>query len=440
MPKYQLSIEVDIAEGFGSFQALELKILEAAREAGRNLMGKILSDYESNFIEQKPVQKKDQREKVFETLLGKISLKRWRVKDVFKKKCVYPVDAWMGLSAYQKASPGLVSETIRQCVEKPYGKASKVVELISGVKKTTTATWNLIQGESQRQQAQAIEPENWKEKTLPELKPDSPDGCPILAVDPDATYVRARRKTDKKHEVKAAVLYTARKKKGKNRWELVQKQVVTNVINGTVENLFNKVTEKAVKEYGLHAGSRVVVHGDGDPWIKQYKNDYCPQALNRLDPYHVFKKIRDALDVKEIPETWIKYFYTNPSLLIQQVKELEKQMAEPKDKEKLTQLAGYLENNKEGMEPSGVPKAIKKKFLRMYHRGSGPIESNIFSAVCQRFKAPRMMWSEDGLKNLNFLREKYLNQSSGFTKVNVPPEYYKEMSYADELRDIVRDL
>jgi hypothetical protein len=346
----------------------------------------------------------------------------------------------MGLSPYHKASPGLVSQTIRQCVEKPYGRAAKVVELISGVKKTTAATWNLIQGESRRQQAKAIEPENWKEKTLPELKPDSPDGCPILGVDPDATYVRARRKTDKKHEVKAAVLYTARKKKGKKRWGLVQKQVVMNVINGTAQHLFNRVTEKAVKEYGLHAASRVVVHGDGDPWIKQYKNDYCPQALNRLDPYHVFKKIREVLGMEEIPEDWIDSFYTNPALLIQKVKGLEKQIVEARDKERLTQLAAYLENNKEGMEPSGVPQAIKKRFPRMYRRGSGPIESNIFSAVCQRFKGPRMMWSESGLKNLSFLREGYLNESFGFKKVSVPADHYRSINYVEELREVAKDL
>lgn len=440
MAIYEMTTTVEIPENFGSFQALELKVLEAARESGRVLLGKILRDYEARLIERKAVQKKDQREKAFETLLGKIVLKRWRVKDVFKKKCVYPVDAWMGLAPYQKASPGLVETIIKQCVEKPYGKAAKVVALISGVKKTTTATWKLIQGESQRQQSKMPPPDDWKGKTLPELKPASQDICPILGVDPDATYARPRRKTDKKHEIKMVVIYTGKKRKGQKRWALLGKQVVMNVVNESADVLFNRVTDKAVREYGLHQGSRVVSHGDGDPWIKNFKDDYCPQTLLRLDPYHVFEKMHLALGQKEIPESWYDDFYTSPGHLIGKVRNLRKEMAEANDREKLEQLANYLENNREGMEPSGVPIEIKKKYAGMYRRGSGTIESNIFLGICQRFKAPRMMWSEAGLKNLCFLREEYLNHSFQFTKVTVPREAYKEMTYADELRDIVRDL
>jgi len=440
MPKYQLSIEIDIPEGFGEFQAIESKIVEASRESGRKLLEKILRDYEAGFIDSKPVWKKDQREKEFETMLGKISLKRWRVKDVFKKKCVYPVDCWMGLGPYQKASPGLVETTVNQCVEKPYGKATKTVALISGVKKSVKSTWKLIQGESARRQTKIPPPDDWKGKTLPELKAGYGNICPILGSDPDATYAKARRKEDKKHEIKMAVIYTGKKRKGKGRWELLNKQVVMNVVNQGADVLFNRVTDKAVKEYGLHQGSRVVSHGDGDPWIKNFKDDYCPQTLLRLDPWHVFKKIREAIDREEIPEDWYNDFYTNPGKLIGKVKHLAKEMAEKKDREKIEQLAGYLENNREGMEPSKVPVEIKKQYTGMYKRGSGTIESNIFLGICQRFKAPRMMWSEDGLKNLCFLREQYLNQSFQFTKVTVPPKAYKEMTYADELREIVRDL
>ena len=59
MPKYELSIEVDLPEGFGDFQALESKILEASREAGRSLLGRVLVDYEGYQIEKRPVQKRD---------------------------------------------------------------------------------------------------------------------------------------------------------------------------------------------------------------------------------------------------------------------------------------------------------------------------------------------------------------------------------------------
>lgn len=455
MATYEMTVKIEIPEDFGEFQALELKVLEASRQAGRDLLWKIFLDYEVRTIGKRPVQKKDQRGKSFETLLGKICFQRWRVADVFKKKCLYPIDEWIGLKPGQKVSPNLVCEIVEQCVNLPYEKASHVIHKLSGVKKTAMSIWKLIQGESKRRQNKVSAIPDWKIKSLPELKPDSPNICPILGVDPDATYVRPRRRADKKHEMKMAVIYTGRKEQGKaekkkrnkkkkkmknKRWELVQKQVVMTVINETADKLFNQVTEKAVIEYGLHAGSRVVVHGDGDPWIKQFHDHYCPQALNRLDPWHVFKKIREATDLEKMPSDWYRDFYTSPSSLIKRVEALGREMADKKDKERIEQLAGYLKNNKEGMNPSGVSQETKKQFPRMYRRGSGPIESNIFQGICQRFKAPRMMWSESGLKNLSFLREEFLNRSFDFKKVVVPKEQYREKTYADELRELVRDL
>lgn len=450
MPKYQSSIEIDLPEDFGSFQALELKILEASRLAGREVLGKVFSDYQDWRIEKQAVQKHDQGEKKFETLLGVIKFKRWRVFDVFKKKNIYLVDEWVGLQAHQTVSPGLQSEIVEQCVQRPYGQATKVCEKISGVKRSVMGNWKLIQKIGKNRRESQPEIPDWKKKSLPELLPGKEDSCPILAVDPDATYVRPRRKTEKNHELKMAVIYTGRKEAGKNekqkqkqknkRWELVQKQVVMTVINEQADKLFNQVTEKAVKEYGLHSKSRVVAHGDGDVWIKQFGDHYCPQTLNRLDPWHVFKKIREATDMEKIPKDWYKDFYTSPSSLIKKVEALGKEMADEKDKERIEKLEGYLKNNKEGMDPSGVPKEIKEQFPRMYKRGSGTIESNIFQSISQRFKAPRMMWSESGLKNLSFLREQHQNRSFGFKKVIVPKENYRNMTSMDELRDVVRDL
>lgn len=451
MAMYEMTTKVDIPEDFGSFQALELKILEASREAGCDLLRRIFLDYEGRAMEKRPLQKKDQRGKKFETLLGVIDFKRWRVFDVFKKKDVYPVDEWMGLQKHQRVSPGLSAEIVEQCVQRPYKQATKVCAKLSGVERSVMGNWKFIQGIGKKKRENQPKIPDWKKKSLPELLPGKEDPCPMLGMDPDATYVRPRRKTDKNHEMKMAVIYTGRKEQGKEgktegnkkkkkRWVLGQKQIILSSVRESAGDLFNRVTDKAVNEYGLHNGSRVVAHGDGDPWIKQFGESYCPQALLRLDPYHVFEKIREAADVEEIPKDWMKDFYTNPSSLIQKIRSLEKELADQKDKERIGQLITYLENNKEGMKPSGVSKEIKKKFPRMYLRGSGAIESNIFQGICQRFKGPRMMWSEEGLNNLSFLREKYLNKTFDFKKVVVPKEHYRETTYADELKEIARDL
>ena len=303
MAVYEMTTQVEIPEDFGDFQAIELKLVESSREAGRGLLQRIFLDYEGRFIEKRPVQKKDQREKVFETLLGKISINRWRVKDVFKKKCLYPVDEWMGLKAYQKVSSGLMETIVEQAVCRPYAQATKVASRISGVRRSVMSNWKLVQGLALKGREARPKPPDWSKRSLPILLPEKPDPCPILGVDPDATYVRPRRKTDTNHELKMAVLYTHRRQRGKKkkRWELGQKQIVLSSVRESAPALFTRVIEKAVTAYGLHNGSRVVVHGDGDPWIKRFGEDYCPQALNRLDPYHVFEKIhRDYLKTQVV--------------------------------------------------------------------------------------------------------------------------------------------
>lgn len=442
MATYEVTTQVEIPEDFGDFQVVEKKVLEASREAGRKVLEQIFLAYEKDRLSKGVFQKHDCPEKKYQTLLGVIPFKRQRVWAVFKGKDIYPLDEWLDLGPKQKVSPGLKEMLVEQVVVRPYQQATKIVEKLSGVKRSVMGNWKMIQGIGKARQEAMRRLPDWSQKALPELMPSISDPCPVLGTDPDATYAKPRRKVDKNHELKMAVMYTHRKATGrkKKRWELGNKQVVMGLVREPAEVLFNRVTDKAVNDYGLHSASRVIVHGDGDPWIKQFQDRYCPQALNRLDPWHVFKKIWEETGAEKIPEDWYEDFYTNPSSLIQKIEGLGKEMAEGKDKERIEQLVGYLKNNKEGMAPSGVSKEIKERFPRMYKRGSGTIESNIFQAICQRFKAPRMMWSEEGLNNLVRLREEYLNKSFGFQKVVVPKGHYRKKTYADELREIAKDL
>lgn len=56
-----------------------------------------------------------------------------------------------------------------------------------------------------------------------------------------------------------------------------------------------------MSHYGAHRETGVIIHGDGDPWIKGLKENYWDQALLRLDPWHIGKKIRLATGLREVP-------------------------------------------------------------------------------------------------------------------------------------------
>ncbi len=445
MPSFEISMRVELAADYGIFQETEQKILAAARIASGELLVKILQGYEEQVLSKKVHQKKDVRKKSIETLLGKITIERRRVYDIFQKKIVTPVDEWLGMTGHQSMSVGLAGEIVNQCVDKPYRRASTDVEAISGVHRSAMGNWKFLQRYSRKEQEKEMPVPNGKSIVLRKLADDEVDDCPILGIDPDETYVRAQRKTDKNHALKMAVIYTGRKathpKSGKRR-VLVNKQVVMGRVDGSAPELFDKVMHKIVHDYGAHQGTRVVCHGDGDPWIKRLKTYYLPQTLNRLDPWHVFEKMRLATGVKDLPKEWVKNVYKNPDALIGDIKEFKKQLASDEDQEKVGKLISYLQNNRDGMMPSGVSQDVKKKYPHMYLRGSGTIESNIFWGICQRFKRERMTWSTDGLENLRFLRERHLNSSVSFQKMAWPEDGgpTAEPKHIRELREVIRDL
>lgn len=445
MPSFTISMTVELPESYGTFQEVEQKVLAASRLGGQNLLTEILSGYESRFLAQKTHQKKDVREKNIQTLLGKIKIRRQRVFAVFKKKTVTPVDDWLGLCG--QMSVGLCDQVVNQCVDKPYRQASEDVKKITGVSRSAMGNWKFVQRHSQREQKKAVKVPCGKKIILRKLEKQELDVCPILGIDPDETYVRPKRKTDKNHALKLAVIYTARKvlhpkTKKKPRRVLVNKQVVMSPVDGKASDLFDKVMHKIVHDYGAHQDTKIICHGDGDPWIKQLKSSYLPQTLNRLDPYHAFEKMRLATGIKDLPRDWLKDFYKNPQSLINKLKILEKELAEKEDQEKVNQLIGYLNKNIDGMRPSGVSKEFKEQHPHMYKRGSGTIESNVFWAVCRRFKGRRMTWSKNGLENLRFLRERHLNESCAFQKVKLSKEQTTghEPQHIQDIRELLRDL
>lgn len=132
------------------------------------------------------------------------------------------------------------------------------------------------------------------------------------------------------------------------------------------------------------------------------------------------KKLREATSVKELPEGWEAKIYGDPDGLIADLLAFQKQLApEDPSSSKLSDMIGYLRNNREGLLPSGVAKEQKARYPRLYLRGSGPIERNVDWTVGARCKQSRMSWSAKGLDNLLYLRERSLNQ-------NMQPIYPKK--------------
>jgi hypothetical protein len=413
--RLQCITEVDVPEDLGSFQEVEEKVREAMFRSGAQILEQAFDLFEKLALETKHYWMKDRREKTYETRIGSIPRSRLRVWDHRQERYRYPLDEWLGVKSGERVTHGLKRAIVEASVERSYRKATSEINRWTAVSRKHGANWKLIQKVASEERKKEPKVPNWHLKPIPAFNLSlKEDPCPILAIDPDGTYCRSQRKTHKDHDVKVAVLYPSKSAVDgkKKRWKLDEKQVLFSQSHESIKDFFNRVTHRALSHYGAHAETKVIIHGDGDLWIKGLKDNFWDQALIRLDPWHLKKKIRIATGGLDIPSEWESAIYGRPDLLIRQVQMWKVAHTAPKspEREKVEELISYIQNNREGLLPSGVSAEIKQKYPRMFKRGSGTIESNIGHTFNVRFKQARMNWSGQGLDNLSYLREKHLNR------------------------------
>lgn len=413
---------------------LEEQILSASMEGGRQAYSEALKEHEKHMIKGHPEwDRKERPIKKIATRLGTFRYERYRVWDKKLMKSRYPLDEALGMKKHERVSRDYKKILVEQAVQRSYRQSAREMKNQTTVNKSVMSNWRVVQDVAfeERQEDKKNKILDWKRMLLPDPpRPGEEDPCPVLGIDVDDTYCRSwkTKKLLKDHQVRTTVLYRHKERVSRKRWKLKDKTVVASGPGEKLEDYYNRVVQVAVTHYGLHEKTHVVVHGDGDPQIRNFANQYFTNSLYRLDPWHVNKKIKEALGITRIPDGWYEDIYGKPDQLIAKIKTFNLQIAKSDpSKEKIDALVQYLENNREGMLPSGVSKETKQKYPRLYKRGSGTIERNIGWTVNDRFKLSRMSWSQNGLENLLFLRQDYLNtevKPTYLPKPGTKPEFF----------------
>lgn len=413
--KLRFEITIDVTELPQSFKEIEQTIQGEVKKAKAELMREAMGVYEKRLLRNPCLVLKDRREKRFYTALGEISYPRYRVYDRKTHNVRYPVDEWLGIFDQGKVSESLRDELVRLAVDVPYRFVAREIQHWTGNDLNKDTIWSELQEIGQKR---------WQEKdknrrfnryeVLP--KPSEIVGkkppAEILCVGMDATYVKSqekKRRLKTKHDVKVAVLYTGKHKRGGDR-SLTDRQTVIQAKGEKLDQFLGRVVAKGIEHYGLNQNTTVLLFGDGDSWIRRFK-DYIPQTHYRLDPWHVMEKIKNTFGIKKMPRSWIKMIYGNPDALIAEIRTHQAALvADPTtEQSKMEDLIQYLKNNREGLLPWRVDPDLKKRHRELFTWGSGHVESQIEIAVYDRHKQNRMSWSKNGLRNLSTLREDKLN-------------------------------
>ncbi len=410
-----INVSIEVPDDCGAFQAAESKIEAALRQSGAILLRDLLQKYEEQVIASRMKLVKDRRVRRIQSLVGEIEFERYRIFDRKTGNYSYPIDDWLGLKPREAATPQLRQRIISSCTERSYRKASGEVTLWTGIQRSAIGNWKMLQREAIAQHKKQEKIKNWCLSALPSLADIgvTENPCPLLAIDLDGTYCKSKYQKLKSHDVKVAVLYTGKTplNKKQTRFSLKNKTVVVSRTGEKLRQFFNRVLQTAITHYGLNRESFVVMHGDGDAWIKTFQTEYLEKSVYYLDPWHVFKKIRIATGVKEIPQSWANCVYGKPDELIGHLATFKTQLAEQSDIEKIDELISYLRNNKTGLMPHNIPENIRKIDPRLFKKGSGQMESNICSTIADRFKQRRMSWTAYGLDNLATFRSQLLNNT-----------------------------
>ncbi len=411
--KLSVTISIDLFDIPKSFQILEQKISREVQKAKLEILKQSFAAFEAAFIGKEQIAVKDRRVKLFHTVLGEISYARYRVHDHRLKKSFYPLDDWLEVLDGGNVSKSLQEELTRLATDVPYRFVAREIEHWTLNHLSKDAVWNILQKIGKKTWEEKSQRRVWnRHEALPKPSEIVGEELPenILCIGLDGTFVKRQEKAVRiksKHDVKVAVLYTGKEKKNGD-CALTNKHLVVASPNEKLDHFLGRVTATGIEHYGLSQSTTVLLFGDGDVWIRRFK-DFIPQAHYRLDPWHVFEKIKFNLGIKEIPQEWIKLVYGKPDQLIQEIKKHSLALCDDSDTIKANELIRYLQNNREGLLPWTIDTEIQKKNPELFRWGSGHVESQIELAVCDRHKQNRMSWSKNGLQNLSTLREDKLN-------------------------------
>jgi hypothetical protein len=423
--EYTVKIRLQ-SEDSQSFDAVEKKVRDAALGGARELCGMIFQWFEGQWLaNHKNFRHKGREEAIFKTTFGDVRFNRLRV--VRNGKNLFPLDQWAGIESKDRCTNGLRANIVQESVGRSFRKSAQGVRHATSSSVSTMAAWRVTQHEGEKKKkklTQAIPTQippsrilRFTEKPVLTDPKAINSKCPVLAVEIDATYCRNQLKSGIKHEVKLATLYTGKVATGKKkkRWALVNKTVLTQRAGETLQGFFGRLAWVARTVYCADEQTILIVRGDGDPWIRRFKDDHFPKAIHFLDHWHVKKKIRLAFGEFAL-EFMMPYVYArDPQGLLNHIQVTFLDCSQglfPKQLIEMKAFYAYIQNNLDGLLPSGVPREIKEAHPGMFVRGSGVIERNIDLVIGERFKLKRMRWSRRGLDNLLALREHQINKAN----------------------------
>ncbi len=393
------SLQVTIAEDELDFQHLEKFVFHLAKIIGQHILTSILQFLDNQLRNQRQRGKLSncgKRNKYLLTLLGNISYQKHLYRDQ-EGHYRYLLDETLGLNPNQRMSTHYQKITgLFSFIAGSYRNAQRFLEYCYGDSVSFECIRQQVQ--SQGSKIQQLEEYAFDQNLDKALKSTStPVQSDPIYLEVDGTMIHLQKQKKKKAELKLAIIHRGKEKRyltGKSPAKKLKDKLAYAGL-GPGNEFMAQVSLLAQDKYQVYDHHLILVGADGATWIKEGAQDYFPNCIYQLCPFHLKRKLIQTLSYNRKTKSEINSLLQEGNIPEALLLLEEEKTKNPQKEDELNQLSTYLTNNSEGIN---AVDRLKEKGLPVDTMGA--IEGNIDKILTNRFKKRGMSWSPSGALNL----------------------------------------
>ena len=407
MKEIKLSFKLSIVLNQSDIHFVEEELLKIREEIFLEVLEKVVSEIEKEALKGQnkcvicgsTLVKNGHEMKKIKTLVGEITVNRARLRCPTCKLDIYPFDDVIGLGKREHSTLGIRERSLWAATEVSYEKSSAFLKKFAGLEVSRKKIHQMA-----IEEGKAIE--RWHETRRAKVFDEGKFAGSMSSKAPDVLYVQVDgtgindRGSKEWMECKVGASYSQRVNISKNRVWLMDKKSYAAIED--VDAVGQKFFLDCVSQ-GVLSAKKVIFIADGDRWIRRIKNDYFPEAIGVLDPWHLQRLLKVTLGEEkyDLVELCMSAAFAGDGVKIINLLSAElRDIDEPEKKEKIASVIKYVRSNLDWI--SNIPKVDCA--------GSGPVEKTVDITVARRFKKRGMSWYRGGANPLIKLRLLKLNR------------------------------
>lgn len=385
----RLSVCVTVDVPTTDFSAIEEACVAAGRTAAEEAMVQAVHRLEAGRGPRARRARHGRRRSIL-TRAGYITIVRGRARREDGTR-YFPLDERLGLAPHHEASPAVRRRGCHLAAQFPYRDAAGLLSAEVGAPVDWRAVWRWVQADGDATLRSRAEEVNAM-FTDGEAPPRPPGPVPEhLTVAVDATGIRLIE--GEGASVKVAVAFTGTEQVTPIRRRLKDRWVFADI--GDPDHFGQHLAYGMERTYGAHLISRLMLLGDGEPWIRHLGDDWLPTARYQCDHWHLAVHVREFCQRDERRyRRMLDRAFSDPARLAAQLR-AGRWRGDP---ERARELATYLLNNGPHLDTH------RRMGPGRWLHGSAPVEKHVELTVNRRFKRRGMRWSRRGARNLLAIR------------------------------------